>query len=279
MGKRLLDVAAAILGLIVLLPVFAVTAAIIPLSSQGPAIFSQVRLGRHGRPFRMYKFRSMVADASQRGAHVTAGGDPRITPFGRFLRRTKLDELPQLINVLKGDMSLVGPRPEVPEFADLFPEQYRRILHVRPGITHRTTLAFRSEEVILADARVDDTRSFYIDRVMPRKLAMYEECLSDPLLRDVWTILETVSPWKTTRAMTAGELMLDAAVVSNVPAWPVTNPAAQRLASAPVVGHVRAAGQFPTVGHAAAMAAAGGPVLNAAGDEVEDLIRIVEGAR
>lgn len=218
MGKHLLDVAVAIFGLVLLLPVLAVIAAIVCVSSPGPALFAQIRLGRHGRPFRMYKFRSMVADAAQRGARVTAGGDPRITPVGRFLRRTKLDELPQLINVLKGDMSLVGPRPEVPEFADLFPAQYARILNVRPGITHRATLAFRSEETILADDQVSDARGFYIDRVMPRKLAMYEEGLDDPLLRDVWTILETVSPWKSTRAMTAGELMLDAPVVSNVPA-------------------------------------------------------------
>jgi len=271
MGKRLLDLAAAIFGLVSLLPILAVTAAVICVSSPGPAIFAQIRLGRHGRPFRMYKFRSMVADASQRGAGVTAGGDPRITPVGRFLRRTKLDELPQLINVLKGQMSLVGPRPEVPEFADLFPQQYRRILHVRPGITHRATLAFRSEEAILADAQVSDPRRFYIDRVMPRKLAMYEECLRDPLLRDVWTILETVSPWKSTRAMTVGELRLDAPVVSNVPAWSETVKAG--FSPQPVT---------PATGYVSAVVSVGESALadqSALEDEIEELMSGTRGFR
>ncbi len=220
MGKRALDLTASTCGLLLLWPLLAFIAAAIRLTSPGPAIFAQTRLGRGGRPFRLYKFRSMVADADRRGASVTAGGDPRITPLGRLLRQTKLDELPQLWNVLRGDMSLVGPRPEVPEFATMFPAQYRRILHVRPGITHRATLAFRDEERILADAQVEDSRRFYIEWVMPRKLAMYEAWLEDPLLRDVLTILETVSPWKRTPPVTAGDLLLDAPLVSNVPAWP-----------------------------------------------------------
>jgi lipopolysaccharide/colanic/teichoic acid biosynthesis glycosyltransferase len=219
MGKRFLDISAAACGLLFLSPLLAALALAIRLTSPGPALFAQERLGLGGRTFRMYKFRSMVVDADRRGARVTAGGDPRITPLGRLLRYTKLDELPQLWNVLKGEMSLVGPRPEVPEFAAMFPEQYARILDVRPGITHRATLAFRSEERILSDAQVAAPREFYIDRVMPRKLAMYEDCLQDPLLRDVWTILETVSPWKTTPAVTAGELLLDAPQVGNVPPW------------------------------------------------------------
>lgn len=219
MGKRLLDATAAACGLLVLAPLMAAIALAVRLTSPGPALFGQERLGRGGRTFRLYKFRSMVADADRRGARVTAGGDPRITPLGRLLRRSRLDELPQLWNVLKGEMSLVGPRPEVPEFAALFPEQYARILDVRPGITHRATLAFRSEETILAAAPAARARDFYIDRVMPRKLAMYEESLRDPLLRDVWTILETISPWKSTRAITAGELLLDAPEISNVPLW------------------------------------------------------------
>lgn len=267
MGKRLLDLVAATLGLVLLTPILVATAALVRLTSPGPAIFSQVRLGRHARPFRMYKFRSMVAGADRRGAGVTVGGDPRVTPVGRFLRRTKLDELPQLWNVLRGDMSLVGPRPEVPEFADLFPDQYRRILHVRPGITHRGTLAFRTEEAILADARVGEARSFYIDRVMPRKLAMYEACLEDPLLRDVLTILETVSPWKSTRAVTAAEL-LDAPIVGNVPAWqePVAMHNPRRRLS-------RVEGRVPVLpGVAAADRPSGGaPAL-------EEIIAIVQNA-
>ena len=218
MARRFRDISASVLGIVLCLPLFAAIALAIRLTSPGPAVFAQNRLGRGGRIFRMYKFRSMVVDADLRGELVTAEGDPRITPLGRILRRTKLDELPQLWNVVKGEMSLVGPRPEVPEFAGSFSEHYRRILDVRPGMTHRATLAFRTEEQILADVRITALRDFYIDRVMPRKLAMYEECLEDPLLRDVWTILETLSPWKTTRAVTASEL-LDAPLVANVPAW------------------------------------------------------------
>ncbi len=268
MGKRILDVSAAASGLLFLLPLMAVIALAVRLTSPGPALFAQVRLGRGGSTFRMYKFRSMAVGAESRGARVTAGGDPRITPVGRVLRRTKLDELPQLWNVLKGEMSLVGPRPEVPEFAAMFPEQYARILDVRPGITHRATLAFRCEEHILADAQVGAPRDFYIDRVMPRKLAMYEECLQDPLLRDVWTILETVSPWKTTRAVTAGDLLLDAPQVSNVPAWdaPVTA-RRPRLAAVP---------------RPAVPAIPRPPVPSVAGDldvELEELIAAVQNVR
>jgi lipopolysaccharide/colanic/teichoic acid biosynthesis glycosyltransferase len=269
--KRCFDVSASAIGLIVLLPLILGVAVSVRLTSPGSVVFAQSRLGRHGRPFRMYKFRSMVVDADRRGARVTAGGDPRITPVGRILRRTKLDEVPQLWNVLKGDMSLVGPRPEVPEFAAMFPRQYQRILNVRPGITHRTTLAFRSEEAILADEQVREPRRFYIDRVMPRKLAMYEECLEDPLLRDIWTILETVSPWKSTPAMTA-EQLLDAPLVANVPAWyepaamPQRSVVAQRVAR-PAPARLVA---VPTL---ASVAVGGGRAGDDADEAVEELLQ------
>jgi len=275
LGKRFFDVTASAIGLIVLLPLILGVAASVHLTSPGPVVFSQSRLGRYGRPFRMYKFRSMVVDADRQGARVTAGGDPRVTPVGRVLRRTKLDEVPQLWNVLRGDMSLVGPRPEVPEFAAMFPRQYQRILNVRPGITHRTTLAFRSEEAILADDKVREPRRFYIDRVMPTKLAMYEECLQDPLLRDIWTILETVSPWKSTPAMTA-EQLLDAPLVANVPAWyevaattprPVAAPRVERPAMAKLVA-------VPTL---ATVAAGGGHAGDDADEAVEELLQYLEG--
>ncbi len=215
MTKRIFDFAAAALGLVALSPVLGATAFAIRATSPGPILFRQRRLGRHGTRFTMLKFRSMVADADRKGIHVTAGGDPRITPLGRFLRRTKLDELPQLWNVLRGDMSFVGPRPEVPEFATRFPHEYRRILSVRPGITHRGTLAFRNEEGILAQVR--DPRAFYIDAVMPRKLELYENHLNQSLLRDVLTIIETVTPLKVTPAMTVDDLF-DAPLVANIPA-------------------------------------------------------------
>jgi hypothetical protein len=168
-------------------------------------------------------------------------------------------------------MSLVGPRPEVPEFAAMFPRQYQRILNVRPGITHRTTLAFRSEEAILADDKVREPRRFYIDRVMPTKLAMYEECLQDPLLRDIWTILETVSPWKSTPAMTA-EQLLDAPLVANVPAW--YEPAAQPQRSVVAQRVARPApARLVAVPTLASVAVGGGRAGDDADEAVEELLQ------
>src|SRR5262249_36860510 len=125
LGKRWFDSACAIVGLAVLWPLFAVLMILAKLSSPGPAFFRQIRIGRFGKPFRIWKFRSMVADSPQPGISLTASGDSRVTSLGRWLRKTKLDELPQLINVLLGDMSLVGPRPEVPEFTRLYTDRQR----------------------------------------------------------------------------------------------------------------------------------------------------------
>ncbi len=230
MSKRTFDILFAAAGLVVLSPLLLCVAAAVKFTSAGPILFRQTRLGRHGAPFTMLKFRSMVAGAERSGAEVTAGGDLRITPLGRLLRRTKLDELPQLWNVLRGDMSFVGPRPEVPRFAARFPREFRRILAVRPGITHRATLAFRREEDILAQVR--DPRRFYVERVMPYKLELYERHLRQSLLSDVLTILETVTPLKTTPAVVVGDL-LDAPLVANIPAYEEA-PLAPRVAAAPM---------------------------------------------
>jgi len=192
MLKRILDFLGAGVGLICFSPFLALIAIAIKLNSPGPALFRQERVGRNGNIFRIYKYRTMHADAHLTGASVTAGDDERITSLGAFLRYHKLDELPQLINVLTGDMSMVGPRPEVKEFVDLFPAQYSRILSVRPGITHQGTLMFRNEESILAG--VADPRSRYLGFVMPLKLKIYLDHLEQPITEDLKIIMATLLP-------------------------------------------------------------------------------------
>ena len=147
-AKRAMDVLASILGLVAVSPILAVAALAVRLTSAGPVLFRQLRLGQHGRPFEILKFRSMSTGLA--GPSVTSGGDARVTAVGRVLRRTKIDELPQLWNVLVGDMSLVGPRPELKEFVELFEADYARILSVRPGITDYAAVEYRDEEAVLA---------------------------------------------------------------------------------------------------------------------------------
>lgn len=173
--KRLFDVAASAVGLIVLSPVFLISCVAVAVGSPGPVIFRQQRVGRFFRPFTLYKFRTMQVGA-ERGPAVTAGGDARITGIGRLLRKTKLDELPQLFNVLKGDMSLVGPRPEVAKYVELFREDYREILTVRPGITDYAAIEYRNEEEILKEYA--DPEAGYLQVVLPAKIALYRQYLS-----------------------------------------------------------------------------------------------------
>lgn len=168
--KRLLDILASALGLLVLAPVFGVIAVLVKLDDGGPAFFTQNRLGKDFIPFTFYKFRSMVVDAPELGPPVTAGGDQRVTRLGVFLRRTKLDELPQLFNVLKGDISLVGPRPEAEKYVSLLKNDYREILSIKPGITDLATIEYRDEEEILA--RYDDPEQGYIEEILPRKITL-----------------------------------------------------------------------------------------------------------
>jgi len=191
--KRPMDIFMAVCGLVVLWPLCLLVAVAVKLTSHGPVFFRQDRLGRHGHCFQIIKFRTMRSDPAASGCAVTAVNDERITPLGSFLRRSKLDEIPQLWNVLLGDMSFVGPRPEVPEFTRLFPRAYRRILTVRPGITHPATLSFRREEEILALA--NDPQAFYLATVMPEKLAAYERSLEQSVWRDLITIVETLFPF------------------------------------------------------------------------------------
>ena len=169
MSKRIFDVVLAALGLCVLMPLLAVIAVLIKRDSPGPVFFRQERVGRYGRLFRIHKFRTMVADAPARGLAITVGKDPRITRTGAWLRRTKLDELPQLWDVLRGDMSLVGPRPEVPRYVALYPPELReQVLAVRPGITDPSSLEFLDEAERLA--RSEDPEREYSEVILPAKL-------------------------------------------------------------------------------------------------------------
>jgi len=169
MFKRALDLAAALAGLLLLAPLFALIAVAIKLDSRGPVFFRQERVGRHGRPFRIFKFRTMTVEQPPGGVQVTVAGDRRITRVGALLRRTKLDELAQLIDVLRGTMSLVGPRPEVPRYVAHYPPQWReRLLSVRPGITDFASVRYRDENELLAGA--SDPEREYIEVILPTKL-------------------------------------------------------------------------------------------------------------
>jgi lipopolysaccharide/colanic/teichoic acid biosynthesis glycosyltransferase len=170
LSKRAFDFVAALLGMTCLSPLFLVIAVLIQLDSRGPVIFKQERIGRGLRPFFIYKFRTMVKDAFTLGSVITVGEDPRITRVGHFLRRTKLDELPQLLNVLKGDMSIVGPRPEVRRYVEAYRQDYEEVLKVRPGMTDLASLKFRDEAAILGT--FDDPEDVYLKRILPEKVKL-----------------------------------------------------------------------------------------------------------
>ena len=165
--KRLFDIFASALGLIALSPLLLLIAAGVKLQDGGPVLFSGKRVGKDGRIFRLYKFRSMVTGADRTGAGVTVSGDKRITKLGRLLRNTKLDELPQLLNVLKGDMSFVGPRPEDPRYVAKYTDEQRQLLNIPPGITSPASLTYRSEESLLAG---ENSLDLYDKVILPRKL-------------------------------------------------------------------------------------------------------------
>ena len=171
--KRLFDFVAVCLGLITVLPIMVVAALLIKATSGGAIFFRQDRVGFRRTVFRVYKFRTMIESAEEMGTSVTAQNDPRITPLGRCLRKSKLDELPQLLNVFKGDMSLVGPRPDVPEIVQNYTSEMIKIFTIQPGITSVATLHLRDEERILA--RVPDPDSFYEEVLVPLKVEMAME--------------------------------------------------------------------------------------------------------
>lgn len=238
-AKRALDVVAAagalaVLGLPLLLLALAVR-----VTSPGPALFRQERVGRGGRRFRIWKLRTMIDGASARGPAVTSSGDPRVTPLGRLLRRSKLDELPQLVNVLLGDMSLVGPRPEVPRYVAAYRPEDLVVLSVRPGITDPASLVFRDEERVLA--RFADRERAYVEEILPRKLALArawvrEQSLAVDLGLILRTLVAVVRPGNT-----AGNTLDDAPPVTAGPhdtladpclAAPTSRPATAATATA-----------------------------------------------
>ena len=189
--KRLFDVLTTSIALVVLSPVFAIVAIAIKTGSVGPVLFRQDRMGRHFRPFVLYKFRTMIPRAETMGPRITPSGDPRVTRIGQFLRATKLDELPQLFNVIRGDMSLVGPRPEVCEYVVLFHEDYQDILQVRPGITDLASIKYRNEGAVLA--RAADPEREYVTRILPDKIALAKEYIHrSSLMFDVKLIAQTM---------------------------------------------------------------------------------------
>jgi lipopolysaccharide/colanic/teichoic acid biosynthesis glycosyltransferase len=191
MLKRSFDAVAASAALIVFSPVLVGIAIAIKMHSPGPVFYRGLRVGRHGRPFRIFKYRSMVIDAEKIGGASTADGDPRITPIGRFLRKTKLDELPQLLNVLAGDMSFVGPRPEVQHYVDMYTQAEKAILSVRPGITDWASLWNADEGAVLAGA--EDPEKAYLEKIRPQKLKWQLEYVRrQSFLVDLSIIAQTI---------------------------------------------------------------------------------------
>jgi lipopolysaccharide/colanic/teichoic acid biosynthesis glycosyltransferase len=190
--KRFLDVFVSSVGLLLLSPLVALVAILIKFDSRGPVLFRQERVGQGLGTFCIYKFRTMVVDAPLKGGPLTAEEDPRITRMGRILRKTKIDEVPQLINVLRGEMTLVGPRPEVPRYVALFRTDYEEILRVRPGITDLASLKYRDESSVLG--RAADPEQEYLTRVLPDKIALAKEYVRrSSLAFDISLILKTVA--------------------------------------------------------------------------------------
>lgn len=191
-AKRIFDVFFAAAGLIVGSPIFLLVALLVKLDSRGPVFFKQERIGQYFRPFHIIKFRTMVVNAERLGLQVTSGDDRRITRAGRFLRASKLDELPQLYNVLRGEMSFVGPRPEVARYVFIFEEQYQKILQVKPGITDSAAIKFRNEEAVLS--RYEDPEQGYIEEILPDKIKIYTEYVDHHSFgTDVKIILKTLA--------------------------------------------------------------------------------------
>jgi len=190
--KRLFDFVASSFGLILLTPIFVLVALWIKLDSRGGIFFRQERVGFQGDLFRIHKFRTMVLDAEKKGKQITVGADSRITTVGSFLRKYKLDELPQLIDVLVGDMSLVGPRPEVPKYIECYSDDEKHdVLSVKPGITDNASIEFRDENELLASS--DDPEATYINEVLPKKIVLYRKYVRErSFFGDVAIIFKTI---------------------------------------------------------------------------------------
>lgn len=191
MLKRIFDILLSALGLLLLMPIFILVSIWVKLDSNGPAFYKQIRVGKNGHDFKLLKFRSMRLNSDKSGLLTIGGRDPRVTRSGYFIRKYKIDELPQLINVLIGEMSLVGPRPEVRKYVDLYNEEQRKVLLVKPGITDLASLEYFNENELLAKST--DPERTYIDSVMPEKLKLNLKYIAQAgLIADVKIILRTI---------------------------------------------------------------------------------------
>lgn len=191
MGKILFDFLFSIIVILLVAPVLIICCLLIIVFMPGPVLFIQQRVGKNGKPFRLFKFRTMKAASDKATGSFDVGDVTRITPLGRFLRKTKLDELPQLINVLIGDMALVGPRPEVKEWTSVYPEKWKIVHSVKPGITDNASIEFRNEEEILAKST--EPRTTYREEILPRKLDLYIDYVHNrSFLGDIRIILKTI---------------------------------------------------------------------------------------
>lgn len=195
-AKRIFDLALALLGLAIAAPFLILIAIAVRIDSRGPAIFKQIRVGMKGHHFSILKFRTMVQDAEKTGTQITAGRDTRITRLGNLLRRFKIDELPQLVNVVRGEMSVVGPRPEVPLYVGYYPDDVRReVLSVRPGMTDLASLEYYDEAALLRGA--EDHTSVYVNKILPEKLKWQQRYVRERSLgldvqiiaRTIWRVL------------------------------------------------------------------------------------------
>jgi len=189
MVQRFFDVVLSAIGLLLLSPFFLLLALVIKLDSRGPVFYRGVRVGRHGRPFKIFKFRSMVADAERKGAASTSTTDLRVTRTGRFIRKVKFDELSQLINVFLGDMSLVGPRPEVQKFVDRYTPEEKVILTVRPGITDWSSIKFHNEGEIIEASGIPDADEAYEKLIRPEKLRLQLKYVKE---RNLWVDIKII---------------------------------------------------------------------------------------
>ncbi|WP_252249960.1 sugar transferase [Clostridium sp. ZBS13] len=189
--KRIFDFVCSTLGIIILSPIFILISIMIKTGSDGPVFFKQIRVGEDSKDFEILKFRTMVVDAEKLGKQITVGNDNRITKIGSFLRKYKLDELPQLINVFKGDMSLVGPRPEVPRYVKIYNDEQRKVLEVKPGITDLASIRYKDENALLGKA--ENPEEFYINTIMPDKLALNLEYINKSnVFFDIYIIVKTI---------------------------------------------------------------------------------------
>ena len=195
-GKRIFDICFSILGFLILSPFLIVVYLIISLTEGVPAFFVQMRVGKNFKLFKLIKFRTMIKEADKKGPVLTNDLDGRITKVGKILRKYKIDELPQLLNVLMGDMSIVGPRPEVPKYVEIFKTDYREILKIKPGLTDYASIAFRNEEELLN--RHDNIQDGYTQHILPEKIKLYHKYLNDQsfstdlkiIFRTIWEIFK-----------------------------------------------------------------------------------------